>query len=224
MTCDLEMHEGVMFANVDGQKLLIDTGSPLSFANRDIVINGTEHEVSRELMGHTADQLSEKIGFGTDGLIGADILQRYDLAIDYRRKTLLFSSDLDPNGTRIPLHSVMGFPYGVTLEFQGNSLSCYLDTGASICHLPLEENGTLTYLKEYHDFNPILGEFTTPLYAGEVFLEGLRVSVRAGKMVQSLESKLSLMGVDGVLGIDLFREFRVIFRPEESVMYMMEHS
>ena len=143
MNCDLEMHEGVMFANVDGQKLLIDTGSPLSFANREIVIDGREHQVSRDLMGDTVEQLSERIGFKTDGLIGADILLQYDILIDYRRKKSVFSSGMEPEGARIPLHSVpqhsvMGLPYGVILDFQGYCLSCYLDTGASICHLPVD--------------------------------------------------------------------------------------
>jgi hypothetical protein len=223
MTCDLEMHEGVMFAGVDGQTLLIDTGSPVSFANRDIVINGTKYHVSRDLKGDTAEQLSEKIGFRIDGLIGADILQQYDFAVDYCRKTLVFGSGLDPEGARIPLHSVMGFPYGINLDFQGHSLSCYLDTGASISHLPLKNNAALTYLEEYQDFNPVLGKFTTPLYEGEVSIGNSKLPVRVGKPVQLLESMLSLMGVDGVLGIDLFRRFRVTFKSGESAMYMIEH-
>ena len=81
----------------------------------------------------------------------------------------------------------------------------------------------MTYLGEYHDFNPVLGEFTTPLYEGEVVLENFGLTVRAGKLFESLESMLSLMGVDGVLGIDLFRKFRVILKSGESAMYLIEY-
>ena len=71
-----EIVRGHILINDDrGTRVLLDTGSPISFhSGGAIVLGGESFSVPTSLMGTDAAYVSENVGAPVDGLVGMDIL------------------------------------------------------------------------------------------------------------------------------------------------------
>lgn len=91
-------HHGHFFARIDGQDWIVDTGSPVSFGNDAVLaLAGQSFAVPQDYMGLTAAALSDLIDHPTAGIIGTDILNRFDLVFDTEAGTLTLADDV-PSG------------------------------------------------------------------------------------------------------------------------------
>ena len=74
----IEIVCGHILANDDrGSKVLIDTGSPLSFHSDGVIaLGGETFNVPTSLMGTGSDYVTENVGTDVNGLVGMDIRGR----------------------------------------------------------------------------------------------------------------------------------------------------
>ena len=109
-TLPLQLRDGHLFidlgGDLGGQLWLLDTGAPTSFgASRSIAIAGERFELDTDYLGLTPESLSQFIGVPAVGLLGADVLGRFDHIFDTAagKLTLQFRdaglAALEPVGT-----------------------------------------------------------------------------------------------------------------------------
>ena len=98
-----------IFIELDRKKWLIDTGAPSSFGEvHTIELAGKDFSVPEDYMGLSASKLTEYIGVEYQGLIGVDILNNFDLAIDLGNNRLGISSEeINIDGENIPMDDFM---------------------------------------------------------------------------------------------------------------------
>ena len=103
---------GHIIAIADQCRLLIDTGAPSSVAKSSTIeFAGGSYQAQRKYMGISPESLSMNVGTSIDALVGADILNRYDIFIDPTTQTLDVSeNELPLTGQALELDAVMGIP------------------------------------------------------------------------------------------------------------------
>lgn len=225
MDYTFELVEDLMIADIGGQRLVIDTGAPVSFANASIELMGQVHEVVDNFMGHAVGYFADKLNTRLDGLLAADLMNDFDVTVDYRRQLISFSADLIVHkDAGYDLQSVMGLPYLVDIECEGFTTTCYLDTGASVSYLELPEGYGFELLGHFEDFNPVFGEFSTDLHACELSLGGRRFQAKVGQLPETASALLGMMGVEGILGSDLFKAYRATISARRQKLFLEPHS
>ena len=108
------------------------------------------------------------------------------------------------------MSGALGLNEMLTPADYGNA-NMILDTGAPISYIhPSFVDGIIPEeVKE--DFSPYLGAFQTSLYRcrldSEIFYSSYHLKM--GTLPSTMEEPLTKMGVDGILGVEFFREFRL---------------
>ncbi len=224
MNFNFELYEGLLIGQIGDQKLIIDTGAPLSFAREGIDMDGLVTEVSTEFMGYDADYLSEKTSIHVDGILGCDILNEYSFCIDYKKQKIIFNSDTLPVKTKgIEMHEAMGMPYALDVICAGKKQRCYLDTGASVSYMEPGDLAICNSVGHYEDFNPVFGDFSTELYQCPTEVAGHAFDAKCGQLPDSASMLLPMMGVTGILGVDILKAYRITFMPSKARIYLEDY-
>lgn len=83
-----------LFAQLNHQNWLIDTGSPATFGvSNSIHIGNHEVPAATENMGLTAEELSMSVKTKTHGMIGTDVLNQFDWIFDIANSETVVSTD-----------------------------------------------------------------------------------------------------------------------------------
>lgn len=187
--------------------LLIDTGSPLSFHCYGVIsVGGESFEVPTTLMGVDSAYITDKVGETVDGLVGMDIIGEGGLLVDVPGGRVVFGCPTD-GMTRVPSRLGMGY-MSLEMEIRGRVASVIIDTGAPTSYVSESLTEGLTSHGTVEDFNPFVpGDvFETPLFEFPASFAGLSFTMRAGHLPQMMGSVLGLLGVDGVVGMELLRQ------------------
>ncbi len=221
-TMPLHSRDGHLFVEVDGELWVLDTGAPSSFAARGTVtFAGETFDVGRSFLGLDAAALSDFVGVECAGLLGADVLGRFDFILDAPAGTLEAStSDLELSGVAIPLDEFMGIPI-VSARVRGRDYRLFFDTGAQISYLQDDEMrsafpaaGTIT------DFYPGMGRFETDTHMVDVVLGELEVCLRCGALPGLLGMTLMMAGTQGIIGNEVLRERRAGYFPRKGMLVL----
>jgi hypothetical protein len=186
MKYELEVIKGVPVINADDKKLLIDTGSPMSLATGGSVgLTGNEFQVHTNLPGVSLESISKSLGSRIDGLIGMDILQDFAITLDYANRYVEFDAD-EFEGDEVDLKLVMTMPI-IEISVNGKNEEVIFDTGADLSYiLNTSQYSDFKTDEQYDDFNPAVGDFTTPVYVIPVnFENGEKFDVRFGSLAAS---------------------------------------
>ena len=187
--------------------LLIDTGSPLSFHCDGVIsVGGESFEVPTTLMGVDSAYITDKVGETVDGLVGMDIIGEGGLLVDVPGGRVVFGCPTD-GMTRVPSRLGMGY-MSLEMEIRGLVASVIIDTGAPTSYVSESLTEGLPSVGTVEDFNPFVpGDvFETPLFEFPASFAGLSFTMRAGHLPQMMGSVLGLLGVDGVIGMELLRQ------------------
>lgn len=203
----MEQHAILTIESPDGT-LLIDTGSPISFAKGDLMLREIQRYLELEL----------------DGLIGMDRLAKWDLSIATNQRTgKLEARLLSPNQnqeegfSRIAMETVMGIPT-ILIKIQGVNRRMFLDTGADLSYLRRSLVTGSRPQGSKKDFYPMLGEFRTELYDLDLQMGGPKTSEnlpRWSGQLGALPEMLELLlpsGIDGILGLDVLQHFETVLQ------------
>ena len=208
----IETVRGHILINDDrGSRVLVDTGSPLSFhAGGVIALGGSSFTVPASLMGTDSAYVTDNVGVPVDGLVGMDILSRGGLLIDVPGGRLVLGH---PTDGMTPLPSRQAFGYvSVEMDIRGRRADVILDTGAPVSYVSPSLTEGLTPVDTVTDFNPSVpgGTFSTPIFECPASFAGLRFDLRVGHLPVLMRTTLSLLGVDGVVGMEVLSRTPVL--------------
>lgn len=89
-TFDIDLYDGHLIINNNGQKILVDTGSPVTIGRSNhFVFMDHEHNCTTAYLGTDIPSISKLMDYDIDVLMGMDVLGRYEMLTDYKNATLL---------------------------------------------------------------------------------------------------------------------------------------
>ena len=189
-----------------GENLLIDTGSPMSFHSEGrIALCDEVNSVPTSLMGADADYVGRKVGAHVGGLLGMDLIGRWGVLIDVPNGKVVFGHGSD-SLTPIPSKSFFGYILA-EMELNGRKATVIIDTGAPISYVSPSITEGLESLGTETDFNPMVpgDTFETPIFEFTASFGGKAFEMRAGHLPSVLGNIVSLLGVEGVVGMELLK-------------------
>ena len=218
-TYKYEFIDGHIIAAADQCRLLIDTGAPFSVAESSTIeFAGRSFRAQRNYMGVSPESLSTSVGTPIDALVGADILNRYDMLIDPTTVTLHVSEDdLPLNGQAQELEDFMGIPI-VDVAVGEDKVRMFFDTGAKLSYLDAGRTDAFESVGTETDFYPGMGEFSTKVYDIPIMLAGETIVLRFGNLPELLQMTLMMAATGGILGTAILRTHRVTFAPRRRVL------
>jgi len=208
-----------LFVEIDGYLWLFDTGAPASFGeSNEITLDTQCFQLSNDHLGLSASTLSQFTGVECRGLIGADILCKFDHLLDVPSGTVAISTDdLEHTGKTLPLSEFMGIPI-LTARIASGDYQMFFNTGAQISYF--QENtitdfpsaGTVT------DFYPGIGQFKTDTHKVKVELGDCAFTLRCGTLPGLLGATLMLAGTSGIIGNQIMRNRAIGYFPRRNVL------
>lgn len=205
----LQVHRGIPVFESDGARLAVVTGSPVSFASRPFRLMGQTYQLPATFGGITPETIGRHAGTHLDGVIGGDILARYECLLDAGQRRLVLSRGAlgcDGMSLRTPLH--LNVP-SAEVRIGARTGVALIDTGTRLSYIdPAAVTGQPAGREK--DFFPALGEFETDVYDREIELAGLRVRGRFGVLPPALQQSLKALGAQWIIGSDLLTDLPLL--------------
>ena len=224
-TYKYELVSGHIIAIADQFRLLIDTGAPSSVADSSpLSFAGRSYRTQRNYMGISPESLSMSVGSPVNALVGADILNQYDILIDPTTHTLNISEDELPlSGKSLKLDNFMGIPI-IEATVGEDKVRIFFDTGAKLSYLDPDRTNVFQSVGSEKDFYPGVGDFSTNAYDVPIILASETVVLRVGNLPQLLQMTLMMADTEGILGTAILRTHKVTFAPRRKIMALQRIS
>jgi len=221
ITLPLVFKDGHLFVELDGNLWLFDTGAPTSFgAVTSMMIAGEQLRLATSYFGLTNETLSHFVGVPCVGLLGADVLGRFDHILDSADGTLTISStELEHCGQAMQLSEFMGIPILIA-RIADIDYRMFFDTGAQISYFQDESLSSYPPAGNVTDFYPGIGQFQTDTYQVEVVLNGIDVTVRCGSLPGLLGATLLMADTQGIIGNQILNNRVIGFFPRRNKLYL----
>lgn len=218
-TFNYRLFDGHILMEVGQQSMLIDTGAPCGFARASpIQLGNREYRFEKDFMGMSSESLSTNVGCEVHALIGADVLNHYDILIDPEAGCLTLSEDELPlEGQSIPVELYMGIPV-LEAGIHGRPARMFFDTGAKLSYLDRELTSGCAVAGSAEDFYPTIGRFTTNVYEITVELAADTIKLQAGNLPELLQMTLMMANTRGILGTAILRTHRVTYSPRRRLL------
>lgn len=207
----------IIVTSDDGKVCLIDTGSPVSVGSSGhVLLAGAEHPLEPSLRGKAAHELPGPIGVRIDVLVGADILNRYDILIDPERQVLVFSyEELNVEGEAVPVALLSGVPV-LEADVGGRRIRVFFDTGAPVSYAREELLQAFPRVGTADDHYITCGAFQAVLHRVPVAFGSRTCTLDIGVLPPDLQSALLGVGVEGILGTALLMHFIIVYQPRRN--------
>jgi len=212
-----------LFIEIEKELWLIDTGSPASFGTHSINIGGKDFNIPQSFMGMLdTDYIREQTKVDCAGLIGSDILNRFDFIFDLQNEEITLSTDeLSMEGNYISLGNVMGCcPIAIQVEVEQNRHTFLLDTGAAISYFAGIRIDHFDSLGRFHDFHPGNGDFETDMYLVPVSIGDVKLNLRGGTLPSAMEMQIGMLGAHGIIGNELMDNRKVGYFPRRKMLVL----
>jgi hypothetical protein len=229
---DVSREHGIPIVAMAGARLILDTGSPLSFARNGIIaLGGSEHQVPVDCWAGNPAGLGELLGAPVDGLLGCNLLAGRILDLDCPAgRAYVISGDTSPatpcwlaNSIPLSFSTKKGVPVA-RFSVNGRQTSAAVDTGAAVCFVAPSLFGDAAAIGHHLDFHPAIGQFETDLHLVSIDLGGgaSLVDVAAAAAPPALAPLLAGLGLQAILGGDLLMGSEVLFdfRAESGVVLL----
>ena len=151
------------------QRLILDTGSPLSFHKSGTICVGERIEVPTSLPGVSNIYLSEKIGCDVYGMIGMDIISKIPTLISVKDGFVFFNDDAKYYDRFVRCHNNTGL-LCVNLKINGRSARMIVDSGAKVSYINSDYVAGMEAEYCAYDYSPYIGDFQTSLYVRQNYL------------------------------------------------------
>ena len=195
----------ILIVDDRGSKVLIDTGSPLSFHSDGVVaIDGETVKVPTTLLVADSDYVTEHVGTKVEGLVGMNVLGRKGVLIDVPGGRVVVGHTTE-GMTRVPSRSLMGGYMCVDMDLNGKQVEVIVDTGAPVSYVAPTLTRGLVAKETVKDFSPLVGEFETPIFEFPAAFAGHAFEMRAGHLPKIMQLEIGLLGINGVVGMELLQ-------------------
>lgn len=181
----LEIVDGHQIAHLPEGLSLIDTGSPLSMAPPEILLQNLPVPITR--------------------LIGTDELVKTRILLDCVNGEYI--QDPSPlSGETFPLRPRLGV-FEIALSCNGQEHHACLDTGAKLSYATADAVTGLEPIGTEQDFYPLLGNYSVPVYELSIQVGSRTITGRFGVLPETLSGLTAMLGLSGwILGADFFRD------------------
>ena len=220
-TLRLQFRDGHVFVVLDDELWLLDTGASTSFGTPDeLSIAGEQFRLGTSYLGLTAAALSQFVGVPCVGLLGADVLGRFDHVLDTAGGTLTIStSNLAHNGQSVHFTEFMGFPI-VVAQIGGTDHRMFFDTGAQISYLQDDLLANWPSAGSVTDFYPSVGQFETDTHEVQVSLGGVAFTLQCGTLPDLLGATLMMADTVGIIGNAILSNRSVGYFPRRGMLVL----
>jgi hypothetical protein len=216
-----------LFVDLGNAPWVHDTGCPVSFGNQpiDSRLSGLTRQ-QLTIDGKTVDAatISRFTGVTVAGLIGTDILNKYDQLIDLRTNgmELTLGEQLTPpvETTAIGMELLNGTTPCLQATVGGQTGRYIFDTGAKLSYYVGSKPADANSCTPTDDFWIPIGEFQTSTYHSQVTLNGFETTLRFGIPPLKLAEKLKGINVQGILGNELLISRLSGFFPRSGMLYL----
>jgi hypothetical protein len=200
-TLPLHFRDGHLFLESADALWLFDTGARASFGSEPAVtIAGEQFCVGSSYLGLTAVTLSRLVAVECIGLLGADVLGRFDFVLDAPNgRATISSGRLEHLGTPIDLDEFMGVPI-VSARVRDIDYRMFFDTGAQISYLQDDCLASFRAAGTVADFYPGFGQFQTETHDLDITLGEVAFTLRCGMLPDPLGATLMLAQTVGIIG------------------------
>ena len=219
-TFDIDMYDGHLIFIVDGMKVLVDTGSPVTIGGRNPFMFMEEEYGCHATLD--INGISQLMNYDIDVLMGMDIIKRYYVQTDYKHRQITFSKEplsVEQMAATPLIRGDMG-EVCINLTVKDNTIKLALDTGAKISYIDSAYTEGENRIGIKDDFNPITGHFKTPIFDMEVSIGYSHFPVKFGVLPPLLGMPLQMMGIYGAIGFDFFNAFTVVMDFKENNLYI----
>jgi len=206
----LQIHDGHLIAGIDGQRALIDTGSPVSFGRQPAIsIGGRTYPLVQSAWAGDAASLADFVGTEIDCLIGGDILSEFRFGVG--SDCIKTSDDASlATGEAIPLSIIRRLPV-IECEIAGNLVRAVPDTGAKLCYALANLIADYPLIEEIDDFHPTIGRFKVGVREVPVRIGGIRIRVLMADLPDSLEGLLAHNQIEAIIGNNILLDGSALF-------------
>ena len=197
----------------DEQRVIIDTGSPTSFHDTgNLSLCGENIDVPTSFINVNSEYLTKEIGGEIHGLIGMDIISKYPILFDLKNGVIFFDDDAQYISS-FPTYNLPGKLFYIELYVNGVKVRLAVDTGANTSYLLAHFVEGKLSIGSKRDFSPLLGDFNTNLYECNVQLfHNKSIVMTFGTLPSSVATSLELLNIQGIIGIEFFKKFRLQLR------------
>lgn len=202
---------GHVLCEMDGKRVLVDTGSPFSLGREHTMrLLGAPTELAAAGPVPTIDSIAEEIralsgapaDFDFDVLLGCDVLAGRTMELDWSR-SLLSVEPATAGTVRPPAEDPVQRLPRIRVEVNGRVLRAFADTGAWVSYALADHVSGAAPAGRARDFLMGLGVFEARLVSTEVKLCGCAFDAVVAVAEGALEQVLRATRVDGIVGTDL---------------------
>lgn len=214
----LRYSNGHIIMTVAGDDWLIDTGSPLSFGEMELVLDDGARQLPTGFMGIGAEFLGENIGLPLSGLVGTDILNGYEVIFDLPRGVIRLNTKIEAlAGSEIPIELCLGVPV-CGLRINGSDMKGFFDTGAQVSYAPAGILRAEDRIGTFQDFYPTQGAFEANLHWMELMLGENIFRIRCGTLPGFLAGMMNMAGAKCIIGNEILLEHQTGYFPRRGVL------
>lgn len=208
----INLYDGHLIIEDAGRTLLLDTGSPMSLTQLDgFEFMGKRFKGMPSFGGKGIKDISRQLGKEIDVLVGLDVMAEFTFKIDYANRNLKVTDEvMDYSGSAVTVRKTMLGALIIKMEIDGTVYDFVLDTGAKISYINRKATSNDIPSAEREDFNPMMGTFKTPIFPKQVSFGGKSFQCQFGNLPHMAEMALSMAGIEGVIGFDLFNAFDTV--------------
>ncbi|CAN5701075.1 hypothetical protein BH11VER1_BH11VER1_38740 [soil metagenome] len=220
-TLPLKLQDGHLFLELNGELWLLDTGAPTSFgSSNSLSLAGEQFRLGTSYLGLTAATLTGFVGVPCVGLLGADVLGRFDHIFDTASGTLTISTgELAHSGQTVRLSEFMGIPI-LTAQIGGTDYRMFFDTGAQISYFQDDSLSEFPAAGSVTDFYPGVGQFQTDTHQVEASLGGVAFTLRCGTLPGLLGATLMMADTEGIVGHQILCNRIVAYFPRRRALVL----
>ena len=218
-TLPLIFNHGHLFVQLEENLWLFDTGAPTSFgSSHSLTFAGEQFSLAQSYFGLTAETLSRFVRVQCCGLLGADILGRFDHIINIGKGLLTLSiAELSHDSQCIFMDEFMGIPV-VTAHIGSMDYRMFFDTGAQISYFQGDSLADFPPAGSVSDFYPGVGQFQTQTYEVPVTLGCNSFVLRCGSLPSMLGATLMIADTQGIIGNQVLMDRIVGYFPRRGLL------
>ena len=217
----LQILNGHVFVRIGEALWLLDTGAPNSFGlTRSLVLGNEVFNLNTNYLGLTANTLSQYVGITCSGLIGMDILSRFDCLFDAISVKFTFAAgEIIRSSQNIGLDVFMGIPI-IEARIEGRDYRMFFDTGAQISYLQCDSLTDFPTAGVVTDFYPGVGQFDTDIHNVSVSIGENIFNLRCGVLPGLLGMSLKMASVQGIIGNAILCDRIIGFFPRRKTIVL----
>jgi hypothetical protein len=197
---------GHAVARIHGRQFLLAPGLPFSIANRPLLLEGQKIEVEAKVLGLTLEDLIPRVGVELDGVLGANVSDRFVVNIDPRDYRLEFDQYQKYFPISVPVDN-LGGAANWHVSIGGRRARALLDLGSklSLIHPDLveglEPDGRETEVLGF------IGPCEMDVYSLPVLVDREAVHLRFAAVPPEIALRMELANVQAIIGYELLEHY-----------------